>query len=133
MIDEVRPGDRVEITGIFKAMGIRVNPNQRKLKNVYRTYVDVITYLKTDKTRVNVKDKDAEKAEVNVEMAEEEGENQDHAVEDQGLRQEHSLFSEKELREFREFAAKPDLYDQLIDSLAPSIWENQDVKKGILT
>jgi DNA replication licensing factor MCM4 len=84
MIDEVRPGDRVEITGIFKAMGIRVNPNQRKLKNVYRTYVDVITYVKTDKTRVNVKDKDAAKAEVNVEMmaAEEEGENPDHAVED---------------------------------------------------
>lgn len=26
-VDEVRPGDRVEITGIYRAMGVRVNPN----------------------------------------------------------------------------------------------------------
>lgn len=43
------------------------------------------------------------------------------------------MFSEHEVKKFREFAAQPDLYDQLIDQLAPSIWENQDVKKGILT
>lgn len=74
MIDEVRPGDRVEITGIFKVMGVRVRPNIRKLKNVYRTYVDVITYVKTDKTRVTLKDNDAQNAEEgdrNVAMAEE--------------------------------------------------------------
>jgi len=49
------------------------------------------------------------------------------------LQQEHSAFTDKEIREFREFSKTKDLYDQLIDSLAPSIWENQDVKKGILT
>ena len=27
---------------------------------------------------------------------------------------------------------REDVYDLLIDSLAPSIWENNDVKKGIL-
>jgi DNA replication licensing factor MCM4 len=64
MVDEVRPGDRVEITGIYKAMGVRVNPNRRTLKNVYRTYVDVITYVKSDKTRVNLKDEDAEKNDI---------------------------------------------------------------------
>lgn len=58
-VDEVRPGDRVEITGVFRAMGVRVNPNRRTLKNIYRTYVDVINYLKSDKSRVNVKDSDA--------------------------------------------------------------------------
>jgi DNA replication licensing factor MCM4 len=58
-VDEVRPGDRVEITGVFRAMGVRVNPNRRTLKNIYRTYVDVINYLKSDKSRVNVKDTDA--------------------------------------------------------------------------
>jgi len=129
MIDEVRPGDRVEITGIFKAMGIRVNPNRRTLKNIYRTYVDVVTYVKTDKTRVNLKDADADKAdkEADEEMAE------DIAVPEAGLQQEHATFSENEVRKFREFAAETDVYDQLIDSLAPSIWENHDVKKGILT
>jgi len=61
MVDEVRPGDRVEITGIYKAMGVRVNPQRRTLKNIYRTYIDVITYVKTDKTRVSRKDEDDEK------------------------------------------------------------------------
>lgn len=31
------------------------------------------------------------------------------------------------------FAAREECYDLLVDALAPSIWENQDVKKGILT
>ena len=65
-------------------------------------------------------------------MADDE-EEENHAVADQGLQQEHSAFTDKEIREFREFSKTKDLYDQLIDSLAPSIWENQDVKKGILT
>ena len=41
-------------------------------------------------------------------------------------------FSEEQKRKFHEFADSPMIYDQLIDSLAPSIWENHDVKKGIL-
>jgi len=49
------------------------------------------------------------------------------------LNQDHQTFAESEVKKFKEFASKPDLYDLLIDSLAPSIWENQDVKKGILT
>jgi hypothetical protein len=35
-------------------MGVRVNPAQRKLNNVYRTYVDVINFVKTDKKRFNI-------------------------------------------------------------------------------
>lgn len=66
MVDEVRPGDRVTITGIFKVMGIRVKPNQRKLKNVYRTYIDVITYTKVDVSRVTLKDSDANKMDHNL-------------------------------------------------------------------
>lgn len=62
----------------------------------------------------------------------EEGE-KDHAVADAGLNQEHSAFSEAEVKKFKDFSKRKDLYELLIDSLAPSIWENQDVKKGILT
>ena len=32
----------------------------------------------------------------------------------------------------KEFSKRKDLYHVLNDSIAPSIWENQDVKKGIL-
>lgn len=124
-VDEVRPGDRVEITGIYRAMGVRVNPNRRTLKNIYRTYIDVICYVKTDKSRVNVKDTEAEKNELalneNVEMHEPD---RDHVVADTGLNEEHQTFAENEVRKFREFSKRKDLYEILIDSLAPSIWEN---------
>jgi hypothetical protein len=35
-------------------MGVRVNPQQRVLKNVYRTYIDVINFVRHDKRRFNV-------------------------------------------------------------------------------
>lgn len=125
-VDEVRPGDRVEITGVFRAMGVRVNPNRRTLKNIYRTYVDVINYLKSDKSRVNVKDTDAQKADTAVVDQEmhEEGIDHDRVVADQGLNQDHAAFTDAEVAKFREFAKQKDVYDLLIDSLAPSIWEN---------
>jgi DNA replication licensing factor MCM4 len=63
----------------------------------------------------------------------EEKRNGDHIVEDVAINQDHQNFADNDVRKFREFSQKPDLYDLLIDSLAPSIWENQDVKKGILT
>jgi hypothetical protein len=30
-------------------MGVRVTPNKRTLKNVYRTYIDVMNYVKSEK------------------------------------------------------------------------------------
>lgn len=59
----MRPGDRVEITGIYKAMGIRVNQNKRTLKNVYRTYVDVMNYQKAEKSRFQLNDGQLDKKE----------------------------------------------------------------------
>lgn len=35
-------------------MGVRVNSNKRTLKNVYRTYIDVITYVTADKKRYEI-------------------------------------------------------------------------------
>lgn len=54
LVDYVKPGDRIEVIGIYKAMGIRTNSQKRTMKNVYRTYIDVINYVKTDKKRLNV-------------------------------------------------------------------------------
>lgn len=42
------------------------------------------------------------------------------------------VFTPEDKAKYQEFAKRPDVYDLLVDALAPSIWENEDVKKGIL-
>ena len=52
LVDEAKPGDRVEVTGVYRAVPIRVAPNQRVLKAVYKTYVDVIHIRKDTTSRI---------------------------------------------------------------------------------
>lgn len=42
LVDSVRPGDRVEITGIYKAIPRRTNPRVRTVKSLFKTFVDVM-------------------------------------------------------------------------------------------
>jgi len=51
LVDAVVPGDRVRITGIFRALPARVNPRMRSLRSVFRSFVDVIHIQKTEKGR----------------------------------------------------------------------------------
>jgi DNA replication licensing factor MCM4 len=134
-VDAVRPGDRIEITGIYKAMGIRVNQNKRTLKNVYRTYVDVMNYQKAEKSRFQLNDAQLDKKEEvdpDAEMIDE-GRDKTHGREQgQGLLEDAEVFTAEDKKSYIEFSQRPDVYDLLVDNLAPSIWENEDVKKGIL-
>ncbi|EMR64377.1 minichromosome maintenance protein 5 [Eutypa lata] len=43
-----------------------------------------------------------------------------------------SMFSEEEEQEFMELSRRPDLYNAIADSIAPSIYGNRDIKKAIL-
>ena len=42
MVDVCKPGDRVEITGIYRASPVRFNPRHRTVRSIYKTYVDIV-------------------------------------------------------------------------------------------
>jgi DNA replication licensing factor MCM4 len=117
LVDLCKAGDRVEITGIFKASPVRVNPRQRTLKSIYKTYIDVLHIQKVDKKRMGI----------DVSTVEQE-------LSDQltGNIEESRKVSEEEEEKIKATAARPDIYELLSRSLAPSIFEMDDVKKGIL-
>ena len=111
MVDVSKPGDRVEVTGIYRAVPIRVNSSQRTLKCVYKTYIDVIHFKRSDKRR--------------MEDVNEEGNYFE------GASHSDSLKAAKAERA-RALASSPHIYETLINSFAPSIFEMDDVKKGLL-
>lgn len=118
LVDYVKPGDRVEVTGIFRAIPMRANPRHRTLKSVFRTYVDVIHFKKTDKGKMSSEDSRApEDSEFYTSMEESDAVNS---------------ISDLEELELRRLASQPDIYERLVAAFAPSIWEMDDVKKGLL-
>ncbi|KAF8852053.1 putative DNA replication licensing factor mcm4 [Acephala macrosclerotiorum] len=117
LVDLCKAGDRVEITGIFKASPVRVNPRQRTQKSIFKTYIDVLHIQKVDKKRMGI-----DATTVEQELSEELSSNIEEV----------RRVSEEEEEKIKVTAARPDIYDLLSRSLAPSIYEMDDVKKGIL-
>ena len=114
LVDAVRPGDRVEITGVFRAQARRVNPKISKVKSVYRTYLDVVHFrrVSNDNSRRD-KEKDDGQGKGILESI-------------------GTKLSPQRIAELRKLSQSPDIYEQLTQSLAPSIWELDDIKKGVL-
>jgi DNA replication licensing factor MCM4 len=54
LVDVSKPGDRVEITGIFRAVSVRTNSRRRAVKSLFKTYVDVVHIKRTSKKRMGV-------------------------------------------------------------------------------
>ena len=46
------------VTGIYRATPLRVNPRQRTVKAVYKTYIDVIHFRKTDLKKLRERDEE---------------------------------------------------------------------------
>ena len=124
-VDYVRPGDRVEVVGIYRAQGMRVNSNRRTMKNIFITYIDVVSYQKVDNSRFGVETEEKESEDVQMQ---EDAHHDDH----HDNIQEIVTFTEKEVEEFKKFAKDPRCYEILVEAFAPSIWENDDIKKGVL-
>ncbi|KAI9654350.1 MAG: hypothetical protein M1821_006666 [Bathelium mastoideum] len=117
LVDVCKAGDRVEITGIFKCNQVRINPRQRTVKNIFKTYVDALHIQKVDKKRLGV-DVSTVQDELDQHMS--------------GGIEEVRKVSEEEEAKIKEIGARPDVYELLSRSLAPSVYEMDDVKKGIL-
>lgn len=119
LVDVAKPGDRVEITGIFKAVPVRTNPRRSALSTVYRTYLDAIHFKKADQRRLQVEFHDTKDSKSEFYTSFEESDVT------KGKRQQLE-------EQIIALSQSPDIYEKLTLSLAPSIWELDDVKKGIL-
>jgi DNA replication licensing factor MCM4 len=120
LVDFCKAGDRVELTGIYKVTPVRVNPRMRTVKSVHKTYVDVVHVQKVDRKRMGADPS-------TLDLAEEE----EAHVSGQSLDDIKRVTPEEE-EKIKATAARSDIYDLLSRSLAPSIYEMDDVKKGIL-
>jgi DNA replication licensing factor MCM4 len=142
LVDFAKPGDRITVTGIFRSVPVRVNPRQRTVKSLFKTYIDVVHIQRGDGQRVGL-DKSTRAGEAKApgvaggvgiggDMDDDINIGDDGHPDDvgpNGIRRPKSAVLEQKLKELSQ---RPDLYDYLARSLAPSIWEMDDVKKGIL-
>lgn len=102
LVDAVKPGDKIQVIGIYKLQSLRVNPKIRSLNSIFKSYIDVIYYKKTGNNKTIQED------------------------EEDKIEQEYRNI------EVNKLASDPYIYEKLVDSFAPSIWENEDIKKGLL-
>jgi hypothetical protein len=48
LVHVLKSGDRIDVTGIYRAVSKRMNPKSRSISNIFRNYIDVIHLKKTD-------------------------------------------------------------------------------------
>lgn len=119
LVDSCRAGDRIEVTGTFRSIPIRANSRQRVLKSLYKTYIDVVHVKKVSDKRLGVDTSTVEQELLQNKINNSEVE-------------EVRTITDKDATKIKEVAQRSDLYELLARSIAPSIYELEDVKKGIL-
>ncbi|KAJ6852790.1 DNA replication licensing factor MCM4 isoform X2 [Iris pallida] len=116
LVDTGKPGDRVEVTGVYRAMSVRVGPAHRTVKSLFKTYIDCLHLKKTDKLRLHIEDP-MECDNNSASRANDEDESPEYQA---------------KVEKLKNLSKLPDIYERLTRSLAPNIWELDDVKKGLL-
>ncbi|KAL2872565.1 vacuolar transporter chaperone 4 [Aspergillus lucknowensis] len=117
LVDVCKAGDRVEVTGIFRSNPVRINPRQRTQKSLFKTYIDVLHVQKIDRKKLGI-----DVSTVEQELSEQAA----------GDAEQTRKITAEEEEKIRRTSTRPDLYELLARSLAPSVYEMDDVKKGIL-
>lgn len=118
LVDVARPGDRVEVTGIYRSSPVRVSSHQRKVKSLFRTFIDVVHLKRMDKDRLRPDSGSLLSTDEYMVSFDETDSVHQEALQDED--------------ELCHLATQPDLYSRLCHSIAPSVWGLADVKKGLL-
>merc|ERR1711865_859666 len=125
-------GDRVDITGIYKAAPHKPIPRLKLCNSVYRTYLDAISIASETKGRM-----DAPVDE--LDLVDSQGEfpklAQNRDLDPEQNSEEDIAFNKKirALGAERDSEGKHTIFDKLVQSFAPSIFEEDEVKKGLLS
>ncbi|KAL5478394.1 CDC54 [Sanghuangporus weigelae] len=139
LVDVTKPGDRLIVTGIFRSVPVRVNPRQRTLKSLFKTYLDVVHIrrggdgrLGYDKsTRPTGVDRLPGIGSAGIGGGDDEEEEDAYSRATAASSGQRTRKEDMEVK-LIELSKRADIYELLARSLAPSIWEMDDVKKGIL-
>lgn len=135
LVDACKPGDRITATGIFRSVPVRANPRQRAVRALFRTYLDVLHIQRGSASRMGVDASTREDGEHRAGAMGVGGEEEDDATlggDGDDTREGDETRAKQLEATLRSISERPDVYELLAKSLAPSIWELDDVKKGIL-
>ncbi|PBJ80506.1 DNA replication licensing factor MCM4,DNA [Trypanosoma cruzi cruzi] len=116
-VDAVVPGDRVVVTGIYRAAPVRLNSTTRCIRSIFATHVDAV-HIEHRRAGRHLWKKQQQPLTPSLEAEE-------------GLSEDPAEAARRDV--FRRIASRPDIYDILLNSFARTIWGNEDVKRGILS
>ncbi|KAF9238126.1 MCM2/3/5 family-domain-containing protein [Melanogaster broomeanus] len=123
LVDVSKPGDRLVVTGIFRSVPVRVNPRQRTMKSLFKTYLDIV-HIRLGSGGTLGRDRIPGVG--GVGDGPDDREFEDGTVGMQGRRTKKAELEAKLI----DLSRRHDLYELLARSLAPSIWEMDDLFGG---